>query len=90
MARTYPDTQAGRSRALRDSDDAYMSGKGHRMQWKRWRSMYFRASGWEGVCGRCGDTLYLASLRDGVGYRYYTDADGKEHGFRQCKRGRSC
>jgi hypothetical protein len=94
-ARTYPDTQAGRSRALRDADDTSMSRRGHRMSWKRWRKgtlegggNWLNAPGWEGTCQRCGDTIHVVSLGNGVGYMSYTDIYGRHRGFRQCKSGR--
>jgi hypothetical protein len=93
-ARAYPDTQAGRSRRLRDGDDASMSRRGHRVSWKRWRKgtlsgggNRLNAPGWEGVCTRCGDTVHVVSLDGGV-MRAITDAYGTPRSFRQCKGGR--
>jgi hypothetical protein len=100
MARTYPDTPAGRSRRLKDADDALMSRRGHRMSWKRWRKgtisgggNWLSAPGWEGVCTRCWDTVHVVSLSNGAGqngsaYTSYTDANGTHRSFRQCRGGR--
>ena len=95
MARNYPDTQAGRSRYLRDCDDALMARNGHRMRWNRWRKgtlqgggNWLSAPGWEGWCSRCGDTIHVVALSDGVAYTSITGADGRQHGFRKCARRR--
>jgi len=95
MARSYPDTPAGRSRRMRDTDDASLSAKGHRMRWNRWRKgtlqgggNWLNAPGWEGTCARCGDVLHVVSLSDRVAYTSYTDIYGTNRSFRQCKRGR--
>lgn len=92
MARTYPDTPAGRSRQLRDADDASMSRRGHHMTWRRWRKgtiqgggNWLSAPGWEGYCARCGDTIHVVSLESGVAYTSITGADGRHHGYRQCR-----
>lgn len=91
MPRTYPDTQAGRSRALRDRDNASMSRRGHRMSWSRWRKgtlagggNWLNAPGWEGTCTRCGDVLHVVSLSNSA-YTSCTDIYGTPRSFRQCR-----
>ena len=87
MARTYPGTLAAVARGMRDGDDAYLSGLGHRMKWARWRvpKWLHGAPGWAGRCQRCGDVLYLAAVGGNTGYSCYADADGKPRRMRQCR-----
>jgi hypothetical protein len=91
MARSYPDTPAGRSRRLRDADGAHMTRNGHQMTWRRWRKgilgqgNWLGSPGWEGRCRRCGDTVHVASLEGNVCYRSVTDAGGKQCSFRHCR-----
>lgn len=89
---SYPDTPAGRARELRDADDAYLSGLGHRMKWTRGHGLRWLKGdpGYRGTCERCGGVARLASLGDTVGYRGYEGAMAKRFGSgaRRCTRGR--
>lgn len=92
MARSYPDTAAGRSRRLRDADDATMTRNGHRMKWRRWRNgtlfsdgNWLGVPGWEGWCVKCGDTVHVAHSGGNTCYRSVTAADGKPCSMRKCR-----
>jgi hypothetical protein len=90
MARaSYPNTPAGRSRQIRDGDDAYLTGRGHSIRWRRGHGQPWLKGipGWTGRCERCGDVIRVAAL-DGGGVRSYEDADGKARSMRKCVKGR--
>lgn len=92
MARgSYPDTPVGRSRRIRDADDAYLTGRGHRMRWRRGTGERWLRGvpGWTGRCEHCGDVIRVAALGAGGVFRSYEDAAGRLHSMRKCTRRQS-
>jgi len=83
-------TLAQAARGMRDGDDAYLSGLGHRMRWSKWPVPKWLkpAAGWAGQCQQCGDVLHIAALGGTTGYSSYADADGNPHRIRRCRRPR--
>lgn len=87
MARTYPDTPAGRARRLRDAEDARLTARGHSVKWRRGHGQRWLKGcpGWTGRCETCGDVIKLAAVDSGV-FHEYVDASERPHNMRNCTR----
>ena len=87
-----PGTPTGLARALRNGEDAYLTGIGHRMKWTRGHGERWlkNAPGWKGQCEFCGGVCRLAWLGNGTGFTSFEGAMAKKFlkGPRRCTRGR--
>lgn len=87
-----PDTPAALARAMRNGEDAYLTGIGHRMKWTRGHGVRHLKGepGWKGHCEFCGGICRVAYLGNGVGHTSFEGAMAKKFltGPKRCTRGR--
>jgi hypothetical protein len=86
------DTPADYARGLRNGENAYLTGIGHRMTWTRGHGQRWLKGkpGYTGRCELCDGVCRLAWLRPGVASTSFEGAMAKkgQTGPRRCTRGR--